>query len=440
MGATWLVCAGPAERDEVEALVGRLDPGSQTVRSCDPALMRSLVAGLDPAPCVAVGAGLVVEPVNVAAAVASDGRAARVVLALRGASGSLVSRAAKAGVTEVIDPREGVEPASPGASAEGGLKSGAFSEAPAAQRTADGLDEPDCVSDSAGAAPSGSPAGRERALSLPAGHAPLICVASGRGGVGKSSVASLMALACARWGLKVALVDLDLTFGNLFGFFGVPGPADLTAISDGVSAGTLDRCGVCVAENLTLYGPCERPEYAEAVAPRTAELLGALRDRFDLVVADTSSAWGDEVAAAAQGADRLVIVGDERAGAIGSLARAAALAVRLGVARTRLVRLMNRCDARRRDEEFMTRASMGLEGARSFRTLEGSLDVAELLSAGHAPELAALDNDFATSCAAVAAKLLSDLGCLPDCDEARRARDAKVVRRRSVFSFAKAAG
>ncbi|MEY8437513.1 P-loop NTPase [Atopobiaceae bacterium 24-176] len=439
MGATWLVCAGPAERNEVEALVRRLDPGSQTVRSCDPALMRSLVAGLDPAPCVAVGAGLPVEPVNVAAAVASDGRAARVVLALRGASGSLVSRAAKAGVTEVIDPREGVEPASPGCGAEGGLERWS-SEAPAMPRAADGLDEPDCVSGAAAETRSGAAAVRERALSLPAGHAPLICVASGRGGVGKSSVASLMALVCARWGLKVALVDLDLTFGNLFGFFGLPGPADLTAVSEGVTPEALDRCGVRVAENLTLYGPCERPEYAEAVAPRTAELLGALCDRFDLVVADTSSAWGDEVAAAAQGADRLVIVGDERAGAIGSLARAAALAVRLGVARTRLVRLMNRCDAKRRDEEFMTRASMGLEGARSFRTLEGSLDVAELLSAGHAPELAGLDNDFATSCAAVAAKLLSDLGCLPDCDEARRARDAKVVRRRSVFSFAKAAG
>lgn len=436
MGATWLVCAGEGERGEVCALVGRLAPGCQTIQSGDPALARSLASGLDPAPCVAVGAGLPVEPVNVAAAVVADGRAPRVVLAVRGASGSLVSRAAKAGVTEVLDPREGVEPAPPEVGPGGGLPD-SRPEAPAAPPAADGLDEPDCVE---AEPPREGDGPRGRVRSLPAGHGRLVCVASGRGGVGKSSVAALMALACARWGLKVALVDLDLTFGNLFGYFGLPGPADLTPVSEGAAAATLDRCGVRVAENLVLFGPCERPEYAEAVAPRTAELLGALRDRFDLVVVDTSSAWGDEVAAAAQGADRLVIVGDERAGAIGSLARAAALAVRLGVARTRLVRLMNRCDPRRRDEEFMTRASMGLEGARSFRVLEGSLDVAELLSAGHAPDLAELDNDFSTSCASVAAKILADLGCLPDCDGARKARDAKVVRRRSVFSFAKAAG
>ena len=76
MGATWLVCAGEGERAEVCALVGRLVPGCQTIRSGDPVLARSLASGLDPAPCVAVGAGLTVDPVYVAAAGAADSIAA----------------------------------------------------------------------------------------------------------------------------------------------------------------------------------------------------------------------------------------------------------------------------------------------------------------------------------------------------------------------------
>ena len=44
-----------------------------------------------------------VSDLNLAAAVARDGRASRVVLVVRGASGSLRSRAARANVSEVID-------------------------------------------------------------------------------------------------------------------------------------------------------------------------------------------------------------------------------------------------------------------------------------------------------------------------------------------------
>lgn len=281
---------------------------------------------------------------------------------------------------------------------------------------------------------------RAAARTLAEGSAPVVTLVSGRGGTGRSSIATMVALSAARWGMRVALVDLDLSFGNLFGFFGLAGPADLVPVAEGDVSERIASSGVTVAEGVDLFGPCGSPEYAEVVAPKVADIIDGLRGGYDLVVVDTSAAWGDAVAQAVQAADRVAIVGDERAGAIGSLARAAALAVRLGVARTRIVRVMNRCDARRRDEEFMTRATMGLEAARTFRVLEGTLDVAELMSAGHAAELVELDNAFATSCAAFVAKLLADLGRLPEHEGARRARDAKVTRRRSVFSFAKAAG
>lgn len=45
-------------------------------------------------------------------------------------------------------------------------------------------------------------------------RAPVVCVASGRGGSGKTTIATAMACFAARSGLRTALLDLDLMFGN----------------------------------------------------------------------------------------------------------------------------------------------------------------------------------------------------------------------------------
>ena len=127
------------------------------------------------------------------------------------------------------------------------------------------------------------------------------------------------------------------------------------------------------------------------------------------------------MAGAAQQADRLVIVSDERPGAIPALSRCGSLAVRLGVARTRIVRLMNACDPRRRDESFVARAAVGLECAREVRVLDGGLDLVELLGAGGMAELVASENPAALGAAHGLAALLKELGHLPDAEGARHA-------------------
>lgn len=254
---------------------------------------------------------------------------------------------------------------------------------------------------------------------LPATISPLIVFASARGGVGKSTVASLVALAMASLGKRVALLDLDLNFGNMFGFFGRGHAADLTPLTEDVNVSALQKCGDRINDYLDLFGPCEKPEYAELIVPRIPEICATLSTMYEIVLIDTSSSWGDATAGAAQMAHKICLMSDERTSAISSLARGATLLVRLGVPRTKVLRLINRADPKKRDQDFFARKNPGLEQATTLSTFDGGLHVAEFLSAGDAPSLLNLENAFTSSCKSLSARLLQEVGCLPETPLAR---------------------
>ncbi len=234
--------------------------------------------------------------------------------------------------------------------------------------------------------------------------------------------------------MDVACLDLDLSFGNLFSLCGVSRQADLAQAAEGeLSDETLESLGVAASEHVHVWGPCRSPEYAEVVHPVVADVIARLTHKHDLVLIDTSASWGDATACAAQMADRLVIVSDERPGAIPALSRCGSLAVRLGIARTRIVRLMNGCDPRMRDATFVARAAVGLECAREIRVPDGGLEVVELMSTGKASELMALDNPMPAAVAHGLAQLLKELGVLPECEAAARALEGKQ-RSKKLFS------
>jgi pilus assembly protein CpaE len=262
--------------------------------------------------------------------------------------------------------------------------------------------------------------------------APILTVTSGRGGVGKTSLVAMMAACAARWGMDVALVDLDLSCGNLHTCFGVTTGPDLARIvADGsVTAESMGRASVRCAEHLHLWGPCARPEMAEVVMPHMASLLNYLSARHDLVLVDTSTTFTDAVAQAVQSCDRMLVVHDERAGAIASAARMSALAVRLGVARTRIVRVVNLGDPRAKPNAFEGRAEVGLETARMFRVVDGGIEAEELLASGKVCDLVASDDDVVMGVSSLLAQTLAELGRLPDDEGARKAAERRVGKRR----------
>ena len=407
--------------------------------------------------CAAVGlSDEGVSDVNAAAALVADGLADEVILVVRGVSGSLRSRSSAAGISRVIDVEaldldepvfdgpcergrggseaQGDAVADPSLEHEetasvGGESQGNRQE----QRIADKRE----AEGRAGRIPTGPALQISRRVRAPyTGKAgPVITFASGRGGVGKTALIAVAAITAASWGMRVALLDFDLCCGNLAGAFGNAKRSDLSELGqDGSFAvGRLGSCGVSCGENISLWGPVERPEMAETVMPLAGDLIRHLAGTFDVVLIDTSSTCTDAVAQAMQSSDRVVMVHDGRPGAIVAVSRISSLAVRLGVARTQIVRVDNRCPSRLWGQAFLPRAEPGLETARAYRVLDGGDEVSELCAEGKVSELVDLGGDYVRSVAAFVGGLLRELGSLPECDEAKAAVEGAGLRKRASF-------
>lgn len=401
--SAWAAYCAQGYQDLVRGVVGTLDRTAELTfaRSADE--LRRMSSAADPGTLgVVVGPVLSgVSDVNLAAAIANGGNERSVVLACEEATGSLRSRAARAGIDLVVD-----------------------------------------LSSCAGCAPeeddTSGPAGTcESSAALPtpsAEGAATIVFCSGRGGAGKTTLASCAAVVAARWGLRTCLVDLDLSCGNAYAGFGLASGGDLASLDVEAPADALSRLAVSAAPGVSVLGPCGRPELAELASPRTEEVIAWARGAYDLAVIDTSTTFTDAVAQAVQHADRVVLVTDGRAGSVSALARMSGLAVRLGVARARIARLENRSDPRGRGAAVPPRPEVGLEAARSYRVVDGGEEVDELMSAGRVRELCEPGYPFSESVASMLAQLLAELGRLPDCEEARGAYGAPRQRRhRGLF-------
>jgi pilus assembly protein CpaE len=452
----WLGYAEKSGRREVLMALRRIAPGSAVVFAQSAQDLRERLHDEEPGTVGAIvgHSSEGVSDMNLAAALAHDGYASEVVLVARGASGSLRSRASRAGIARVVDAT--VAPAfelvdaggeerllaSDGAAPTRMGEAGGQRERPAALAEKVPAVEPHQAREAPlvkAGLPEASQAGRAVRA---ADAAPILTVSSGRGGVGKTALVALMASVAAHWGMDVAVVDLDLSCGNLHSCFGVNKGPDLVRIApDGVpTPESMGRASVRCAEHVHLWGPCERPEMAELVMPHVATLLSYLSNRYDLVLVDTSTTFTDGVAQAVQSCDRLLVTHDERPGAVASAARISALAVRLGVARTRIVRVVNLGDPRAKANAFEGRAEVGLETARMYRVVDGGVEAEDLLVSGKVEELVGTGSDVVACVSTLLAQTLAELGKLPDNEAARKASELRTgKRRRALFSRRKEA-
>ena len=165
-------------------------------------------------------------------------------------------------------------------------------------------------------------------------------------------------------GLRAAVLDLDLMFGNLYDLLGVDAPRDMAALIEPSAAGALTEPDIVatsmrVAPGVTLWGPVAAPEQAELMARPVELLLDVLRRESDVVFIDTSVFWGDAVAAAVAASDRCLVVGDAAVSSAASASRVIELASRVGVPRTRMSAVFNRFGARGADERFCDQRARG---------------------------------------------------------------------------------
>ena len=250
------------------------------------------------------------------------------------------------------------------------------------------------------------------------GHAgaPLVVAISGRGGVGKTTVLSAMAWQAARMGLRAAVFDLDLMFGNMHALMGVERTCDLSRLvgADGepvCTQETVEATAMRIVPGLTLWGPCFAPEYAELLSRPTEELIDVLRREADVIFADTSVFWGDAVASAVSRCDRCLVMGTGTVGAEASTVRAVALATRIGVPKTRMTCLFNRFGAPGSDEERALRFEMAVALRSRLRIADGGQTVRDLLAFGKLGDLMAASGPFARDIQQATYGLLKELGC-----------------------------
>ena len=247
-------------------------------------------------------------------------------------------------------------------------------------------------------------------------RAPVICAVSGSGGCGKSTIVATMAHAASLLGLRAAVLDLDLMFGNLYDLLGADAPHDMATLIEPSVAGALAEQDVVaasmrVAPGVTLWGPVAAPERAELMARPVELLLDILRRESDVVLIDTSVFWGDAVAAAVAACDRCLVVGDAAVSSTTSAARVIELASRVGVPRTRMSAVFNRFGARGADEDVAMRFEIACALSSKIRIADGGQDLAALMAFGRADEAVGQTSAFATSVREATREMLVELGC-----------------------------
>jgi pilus assembly protein CpaE len=160
----------------------------------------------------------------------------------------------------------------------------------------------DGVRRAAGMAPTPTGASRGRTVTI----------FSGKGGVGKSTIATDVGVALVQSGVRTCLVDLDLAFGDVAVMLGL---LPLRTLTDAVSmAGDLDAAGAAAlvtphSSGLhVILAPAE-PRGAEDVsAELVSRLLPLLTDLYDVVLVDTPPAFTEDVLAALDASDEVVLV------------------------------------------------------------------------------------------------------------------------------------
>ena len=141
----------------------------------------------------------------------------------------------------------------------------------------------------------------------------LVCVLGPKGGTGKTLTTTNLAVCLAQRGERVALIDLDLQFGDVALCLGLPPERTVYDLAQSPGALDFDKLGAFLAVHSsgvhTLIAP-RRPDQASAVgAELLREIYAILRANFDWVVVDTPPGFTAEVITSIDNSTEIVMVG-----------------------------------------------------------------------------------------------------------------------------------
>ena len=143
--------------------------------------------------------------------------------------------------------------------------------------------------------------------------AKLVCVLGPKGGTGKTLTSTNLAVSLAQRGLEVALIDLDLQFGDVALCLGLPPERTVYDLAQSPGALDWDKLQSYLPRHSsgvhTLIAP-RRPDQASAVgAELLREIYSIMRGNFDWVVVDTPPGFTAEVITSIDSSTDIVMVG-----------------------------------------------------------------------------------------------------------------------------------
>jgi pilus assembly protein CpaE len=144
-------------------------------------------------------------------------------------------------------------------------------------------------------------------------RAPLICVLGPKGGTGKTLTSTSLAVALAEAGKSVALVDLDLQFGDVGLCMGLTPKQtifDLVRTGGSLDEEKLDGFLMPHSSGVKVLIAPSRPDHAAVVSiDFLREVYATLRAMMDYVIVDTPPGFTPEVIATIDNSTSIVMVG-----------------------------------------------------------------------------------------------------------------------------------
>jgi pilus assembly protein CpaE len=142
---------------------------------------------------------------------------------------------------------------------------------------------------------------------------PMICVLGPKGGTGKTLTACNLAVSLAKQGSKVAVVDLDLQFGDVGLALGlVPEKTvyDLAKSGGSLDSDKLDAYLTTHSSGVHVLMAPTRPDHAGVVSTEfLREVYATLRATHDYVIVDTPPGFTPEVIASIDSSSHICMVG-----------------------------------------------------------------------------------------------------------------------------------
>src|SRR6187431_2288878 len=141
----------------------------------------------------------------------------------------------------------------------------------------------------------------------------LVCVLGPKGGTGKTLTSTNLAVSLAQRGQRVALIDLDLQFGDVALCLGLPPEKTVYDLAQSPGALDYDKLQAFLSTHSsgvrTLIAP-RRPDQASAVgAELLREIYAIMRAHFDWVVVDAPPGFTAEVITSIDSSTEVVMVG-----------------------------------------------------------------------------------------------------------------------------------